>query len=196
MTDVAAAPSGVQSSERAAPRQPDAGGRGGGYPDGVSVRVEKIDLPGIGTRHDVITKRGRRVGVVSHRSGERELALFDVDDPDASTDSIHLSDDEAEALADVLGASLLLGQLAGIREQAAGLFTEQLLISAGSPYAGKVLGDTRARTRTSTSIVAIVRGADVIPSPTPMTPLAAGDTIVAVGTRAGLDALARVLTDG
>jgi TrkA domain protein len=162
----------------------------------VSVRVEKVDLPGIGTRHDVITKKGRRIGVVSHRSGDRELALFDQHDPDASTDSILLTDDEAEALADVLGASLLLGQLAGIRDQAAGLFTEQLLISAGSPYAGEVLGATKARTRTSASIVAIVRGAAVIPSPGPSTPLAAGDTVVAVGTRDGLDALARVLTDG
>ncbi len=162
----------------------------------MSVRVEKVDLPGIGTRHDVITKRGRRIGVVSHRSGQRELALFDVDDPDASTDSIELTDDEASALADVLGASLLLGQLAGIRDQAAGLFTEQLVISAGSPYAGEVLGATKARSRTSTSIVAIVRGAEVIPSPTPMTPLEPGDTLIAVGTRPGLDALARVLTDG
>jgi TrkA domain protein len=162
----------------------------------VSVRVEKVDLPGIGTRHDVITKTGRRIGVVSHRSGERELALFALDDPDEAVDSIALTDDEAAALADVLGASLMLGQLAGIREQAAGLFTEQLLISAGSPYAGEVLGATKARTRTHTSIVAIVRGADVIPSPTPDTPLAAGDTVVAVGTRPGLDALARVLTDG
>ena len=162
----------------------------------MSVRVEKIELPGIGTRHDVITKKGRRIGVVSHRSGARELALFGVDDPDEAVDSIALTDDEAAALADVLGASLMLGQLAAIREQAAGLFTEQLLISAGSPYAGEVLGATRDRTRTHTSFVAIVRGVDVIPSPTPDTALAAGDTIVAVGTRRGLDALTRILTDG
>ena len=162
----------------------------------MGVRVEKVDLPGIGTSHDVITKVGRRIGVVSHRSGERELALFAVDDPDESVDSIALTDDEAAALADVLGASLMLGQLAGLREQAAGLFTEQLLSSAGSPYAGEALGATRARNRTHTSIVAIVRGAEVIPSPTPETPLLAGDTVVAVGTRPGLDALSRVLTDG
>lgn len=162
----------------------------------MSVRIEKIDLPGLGTRHDIITRAGRRIGVVSYRSGERELALFDVNDPDASVDSIALTDDEADALADVLGASLMLGQLAGIREQAAGLFTEQLLISAGSPYAGEVLGATKARTRTSSSIVAIVRGPDVIPSPTPDTPLKAGDTLIAVGTRQGLDALSRILTDG
>lgn len=79
----------------------------------------------------------------------------------------------------------MLGQLAGIREQPAGVFTEQLLISAGSPYSGEDLGATKARTRTHTSIVAIVRGANVIPSPTPDTPLAAGDTIVTVGTRLG-----------
>ena len=162
----------------------------------MSVRVEKIDLPGIGTRHDIITSKGRRIGVVSHRTGERELALFDREDPDASIDAIDLSDDEATALADVLGASLMLGQLAAIRESAAGLFTEQLLIPAGSPYAGGVLGDTKARTRTHTSIVALVRGADVIPSPTPDSPLKAGDTIIAVGTRSGLDSLAKLLTDG
>jgi TrkA domain protein len=67
------------------------------------------------------------------------------------------------------------------------------VLPADSPYAGGVLGDTKARTRTSTSIVAIVRGAEVIPSPGPEAPLYAGDTIVAVGTRAGLDALAALL---
>jgi TrkA domain protein len=162
----------------------------------VSVRVEKIDLPGVGTRHDIVTRTGRRIGVVTHRGGERELAVFDPADPDSTRDSIALTDDEAAALADVLGASLMLSQLAGIRDQAAGLFTEQILIPAGSPFAGGVLGDTKARTRTSSSIVAIIRGKDVIPSPTPGTPLEAGDTVVAVGTRDGLDALAILLSDG
>ena len=160
------------------------------------MRVEKVDLPGIGTRHDVLTAGGRRVGVVTHRNGDRHIAFFDIDDPDAASDSVELNDDEADALATVLGASLMLGQLAGIRDQAAGLFTEQLLLPVGSPYAGGVLGDTKARTRTSTSIVAIVRGPEVIPSPTPDTPLEGGDTLVAVGTRRGLDALADLLSSG
>jgi TrkA domain protein len=86
-----------------------------------------------------------------------------------------------------------MSELANIREQAAGLATEQLVLPASSPFAGGVLGDTQARTRTSTSIVAIVRGADVIPSPGPDAPLHAGDTIVAVGTRTGLDALSTLL---
>nr|WP_246335529.1 TrkA C-terminal domain-containing protein [Microcella alkalica] len=90
----------------------------------------------------------------------------------------------------------MLGQLAGIREQAAGLFTEQLLLPASSPFVGGRLGDTRARTLTSTSIVAIVRDAEIIPSPTPTTELRAGDTLIVVGTRPGLESLARLLADG
>ncbi|MCU1438358.1 MAG: potassium transporter TrkA [Naasia sp.] len=162
----------------------------------MGVRIEKVELPGIGTRHDVLTESGRRVGVVAHRNGDRDLAFFDIDDPDAAGDSVALTDDEAAALANVLGASVLLGQLTGIREQATGLYTEQIVLPADSPYAGGVLGDTKARTRTHTSIVAIVRGAEVIPSPTPADSLEPGDTLVAVGTRHGLDALAELLTSG
>jgi TrkA domain protein len=161
----------------------------------VSVRIERVELPGIGTRHDVLTDSGRRVGIVTHRTGERQLALFDIDDPDAASDTVALTDDEADALASVLGASVMIGQLTGIRE-AAGLFTEQLVLPATSPFAGGVLGDTKARTRTRTSIVAIIRNAEVIPSPTPQTDLLGGDTLIAVGTRAGLDALAKLLTHG
>ena len=107
----------------------------------VRVRVEQTPLPGIGVRHDLITSSGRTVGVVSHRNGRRDLLLYDVDDPDACLASIPLTDDEAEALADVLGASLMLGQLAGLRQQAAGLLTEQIALPAGSPFVGRRLGD-------------------------------------------------------
>src|SRR6185436_20684207 len=123
----------------------------------VRVRVEQTPLPGIGVRHDLVTSSGRTVGVVSHRSGRRDLVLYDVDDPDACLASIPLTDDEAEALADVLGASLMLGQLAGLRQQAAGLLTEQIALPAGSHYVGRQLGETKARSRTGASIVAVLR---------------------------------------
>ena len=100
----------------------------------MSVRIEKVDLPGIGTRHDVVTSTGRRLGVISHRSGDRELALFDPRDPDSCSDSIHLSDDEAVALSEVLGTSLVLGQFANLGDKSTGLFTEQIILSASSPF--------------------------------------------------------------
>ena len=162
----------------------------------MTVRIEKVDLPGIGTRHDVLTESGRRIGVITHRDGKRNLAVFDLDDPDACRDSVRLTDDEAAAIADVLGASVIMSHLTEIGEQATGLFTEQLVLPADSPFAGGVLGDTKARTRTGTSIVAIARDSQVSASPTPDAPLRAGDTIIAVGTRQGLDALADLLTHG
>lgn len=162
----------------------------------MSVRIERVELPGIGTRHDVITESGRRIGVVSHRNGQRELGVFEVGDPDSCREAIQLTDDEAVALAEVLGASLMIGQLVGAREQAAGLSTEEFVLPATSPYAGRQLGDTKARTRTGASIVAVAHGSTVVPSPVPSTPLEAGDTIIAVGTRGGLDALSRLLAEG
>lgn len=131
----------------------------------MGVQVEKIDLPGLGVRHDVITSKGRRVGVLSFRTGERQIAFFDAGDPDASTASVDLRDDEAAALADLLGGSLLLGEVTGIGAGGTGLFTEQFVLPAGSKYASGVLGDTRARTRTGTSIVAIIHDGVVVPSP-------------------------------
>lgn len=162
----------------------------------MGVRIERVDLPGIGVRNDVITESGRRVSVVSHRSGERDLALFDVDDPDASIDSIPLTDDEAAALAEVLGASLTLSRLSSLGERAMGLFTEEISLPSGSGYIGRPMGDTKARTLTGSSIVAIARGSQVMPSPTPDVIFEPGDVLVAVGTRKGLDALGKLIDRG
>ena len=162
----------------------------------MSVRIEKVDLPGFGTRHDVVTGEGRRLGVISHRNGEHELAMFDPKDPDACSDSIHLSDDEAVALSEVLGTSLLLGRFASLGDKSTGLYTEQIILAASSPFAGKTLGDTHARTVTKSSIVAILHGDNVIPSPSPEDSLEAGDIIVAVGTKQGLEKLSSLLSDG
>ncbi len=166
------------------------------YGGRVRVRVEQTALPGIGVRHDLVTSAGRTVGVVSHRNGRRDLVVYDVEDPDSCVAAIPLTDDEAEALADVLGASLMLGQLAGLRSQAAGLLTEQMSIPAGSPFVGRRLGDTRTRTLTGASIVAILRDREVIASPGPSFLFEAGDVVVVVGTREGLDGVTAILASG
>jgi len=162
----------------------------------MRVRVEQTTLPGIGVRHDLLTAKGRRIGVISFRSGRRDFITFDPDDEDSCRESIELNDDEAQALADILGASLILGQLAGIREQAAGLRTEQITITGGSPFVGRTLGDTEARSRTGASIVAVLREGGVIPSPDPRFAFEAGDVVVVVGTPDGVEGVEQILADG
>lgn len=159
----------------------------------MGVRIEKTDLPGIGVRHDLVTARGRRIGVVTYRDGTRELSIFDIEDPDACAFSIPMTDAEAATLSDILGASFMLSKLTELTDEAAGLFTEHLLVPTDSNYAGRPLGATKARSRTGASIVAIVRDKQVIASPTPQDLLEAGDSLVAVGTRQGLDTLADLI---
>ena len=62
-------------------------------------------------------------------------------------------------------------------------------------YDGLTLGATKARTRTSSSIVALMRDKEVIPSPGPETPLHGGDTLVVVGTPEGIDQLKDIVAE-
>jgi TrkA domain protein len=71
-----------------------------------------------------------------------------------------------------------------------------LPLSAESPFAGKTIGDTRARTRTGTSIVAVLRGDQAHPAPEPDFELRAGDTLLVVGTPRGIEDLAVLLRSG
>jgi K+/H+ antiporter YhaU regulatory subunit KhtT len=64
--------------------------------------VSEIPLPGIGVRYEFVTEDGARVGVVHHRSGMRELVLFERDDPDTSHDLVRLSAEESRTLAELL----------------------------------------------------------------------------------------------
>ena len=162
----------------------------------VGIRIAKIDLPGIGVRHDLVTEGGHRVSVVSQRNGDRSIGIIDDDDEDTCRASIALSDDEAAALADVLGASVMLSRLTSLSDETTGLYTEQIALPTDSPYLNRPLGDTKARTRTRCSIVAIMRDGTIIPSPTPTDVLRPGDLIVVVGTREGLDGVEKLLANG
>jgi TrkA domain protein len=161
----------------------------------MAIRVEKTALPGIGFRHDILTASGRRIGVVSRRmGGQRDLVLADYDDPDASVAKVPLTDDEAETLAELLGSSAVLSRLTRLTDAVNGVFTEQIALGVDSPYADRRLGETRARTRTKASIVAVIRGQGVHPSPGPEFKFLDGDVVVAVGTRNGLDRLIAILS--
>lgn len=160
------------------------------------VEIEETRLPGVGLRHDLATRGGRRVGVVSQVNGDRELFLYDKHDPDACQAVLHLSPEEAGALAELLGAPRVTERLARLREQVQGIATEGIVLGPESPYAGRTLGDARIRTRTGASVVAVVRNGEVSPSPEPGFRFRSGDKVIVVGTDDGVAATAKLLTDG
>ncbi len=158
----------------------------------MNVDITSRVLPGIGVCQEVALRDGHHIGIVTRRNGLRDLVLYD-DEGDGAADTIALSDAEANAVAEILGAPQLTFRLAVLQRQAEGLIVEQLPVPADSPHAGRALGDTQARTRTGASIVAILRHGAALPSPTPDFVLQAGDLVVTVGTQAAVDQVARIL---
>ncbi|HEX6208871.1 MAG TPA: cation:proton antiporter regulatory subunit [Actinomycetota bacterium] len=159
------------------------------------AEVEETKLPGLGIRYEFLTSRGSRIGVVHHRTGRRELFVHDQDD-DTSGTIAALDEDDSRTLAELLGGSRVGEQLANLQQRVEGIAIDWLPIAEGTPFAGKSIGDTRARTLTGTSIVAIVRGEDAVPAPGPEHPIEAGDTLVVVGTPRGIEQLAVILRTG
>lgn len=158
--------------------------------------VTEFPLPGIGVRYEFVTQDGDRVGVVHHRSGVRELVLFERDDPDTSHDLLRLGPEDGRTLAELLGVSQVAKELSELEHDVEGLAVDRLPIGARSPFDGKTIGDTRARTRTGVSIVAVLRGGSAHPAPGPGSELRGGDTLVVVGTQRGIEELAVLLRSG
>jgi TrkA domain protein len=159
------------------------------------ARVEETNLPGMGVRYEFLTARGNRVGVVHHRTGRRELLIYDPRDPDTCRDVVALDGDDARTLAELLGTSQVAEHLSTL-QQIEGLAIDWLPVVEGTPFADKRIADTAARTRTGVSIVAVLRDGEAVPAPGPEFGLRSDDTLVVVGTPRGIEELAVLLRTG
>ena len=157
--------------------------------------VTETALPGVGVRHEFTTANGERVVVLTHRSGRRELAVYDGSDPDRCTTRLHLSPDDTRTFGELLGASRVSEALHDVQQQVEGLAIDWISLPPGSASVGTSIADGRLRTRTGASVVAVVRGDSTIPAPGPELVFAAGDVVVAVGTADGLAQLRGLLVE-
>jgi TrkA domain protein len=150
------------------------------------ANVEQTRLPGVGVRHDFQTRGERRVGVIAHRVGHRELIIYDEHDPDTVAETVRLDDDDAYTLSELLGASRVTQAVDAIRQSVEGLALDWVPIADSWWASGHTIAESQMRRRTGVSIVAIIRGDETIPSPEPRQELHAGDTVVIVGTPQGI----------
>ncbi len=155
--------------------------------------IKETSLPGVGIRHDFETSEGRRVGVITHRSGRRDLFMYSAEDPDACGNTVHLSDDEAHALADVLGGSRVARSVGDTLQAVDGIAIDWLLVTPAWECAGHPLRDMNLRARTGVTVVAVVRDGETIPAPGPDFEVHANDTVVVVGTPQGLATASEML---
>jgi TrkA domain protein len=160
------------------------------------TEIREVRLPGLGIRYEFTTQEGRRIGVVSHRSGRKEVYVVDPKDPDAFKRVLDLGEEDGRTLAELLGGSRIATELAELQQQIEGLAIDWLPVREDSVYVGRGIGETRARTRTGVSIVAVLRGEQAIAAPGPDLMLAAGDYLVVVGTTRGIEELVEILHSG
>lgn len=154
-------------------------------------RMSSTPLPGVGVQYDLTTREHRHLSVIAHRDGTRSVNVYRSDDPDACLQSLHLTAGESAALIDALMPAHHSPNLLHTTEL--GLVAERVELSTVSHWNGRTLGETRMRTETGVSIVAVLRRADAVPSPGPGFRLAGGDTLIVIGTHEGVDAAAAIL---
>ncbi|HEX6311147.1 MAG TPA: cation:proton antiporter regulatory subunit [Acidimicrobiia bacterium] len=149
--------------------------------------VRETELPGVGTRFDFQTSDGSRLAVLVHRSGRREILVYDDPrDPDRCRTTLSLNSDETSTLVELLGASRITAHLSSMQLQLEDLTIDWLEVHPGSRWAERTLQDAAVHTRTGVSVVAILRGGDTIPAPGAETRILPGDRLVAVGQPDGV----------
>ncbi|GAA1882055.1 TrkA C-terminal domain-containing protein [Asanoa iriomotensis] len=140
--------------------------------------VERTLLPGVGASHAVTTGRRQRIGVVAHHSGQRDVILYDPDDPGRAAATVALDGREARQVAELLAGTVAVDQL--------DTSVWRIRVPATSPYIGRLLP------RGTPEVVVVVR-ADRAIAPHGDLTLLAGDLLVVVGDRTAVDKLAHAL---
>lgn len=150
------------------------------------MEIFETSLPGIGVRYEFDTEQGRRIGILIHRDGHRDMLVYCKDDIDSCSEMLQLSTSESASLVELLGGTKITERLSDLRHEVQGLSIEWVTVEDGSPLAGKTIGDGRVRTESGASIVAVLRGGASFPGPGPDFTLLANDTALVFGSVEGV----------
>lgn len=146
------------------------------------MELRETDLPGIGKKYDLILESGKEISIIIYSTGKREIYLMEDEEPLCT---IELSDEESRELGFLLAGAVYQPipstKMELIMKE---MVMEWIKVEEGSNFENKTIADLQVRKRTGASIIAIVRGDKIIPSPDPYREvIKAGDTLVVVGTR-------------
>lgn len=158
--------------------------------------IYEADVPGVGKRFDVEVGDDKRLVVIVHHDGKREI--FRRDQPDADAEKLFdLTSGEARDVANVLqGADFEPLSLDDVDVPLGDAIMEWVEIPPDSPVAGETIEGAQLRQQTGTTVAAIQRDGETLGSPKPDTVLDAGDILVVIGSRAEQRALDSLLETG
>ncbi len=157
------------------------------------MEIFETPLPGVGIRYEFDTQRGRRLGVLVHRDGERDVLVYCEDDVDSCNESIRLTSGESASLVELLGGTKITERLGDLRHEVQGLSIEWVEVGPTAPMAGRTIGDGRIRTESGASVVAVLRGGTSFPGPGPDFRFEVKDTVLVIGSHEGVAAASRII---
>ncbi|MFC7018887.1 MULTISPECIES: cation:proton antiporter regulatory subunit [Haloarcula] len=153
------------------------------------MTVYETDVPGVGKKFEVELDGEERLVLVMHHDGKREF--FHKSSPDADAERLFtLSGQRAREVGAIIqGAYFQPVELSDVEVPLGDAIIEWVDVEADCSLEGQTLADANLRQRTGASVIAIRRGEETIPNPGPDDTFQSGDILVALGTRAELDAL-------
>lgn len=83
--------------------------------------VKEVLLPSIGVRYEFTSHDGERIGIIARRSGEFDVVRYARDDPDQAQPIFHFTDEEADAVAQILGAPRIAERFTELTREVPGL---------------------------------------------------------------------------
>ena len=104
--------------------------------------VNEVLLPGVGLRYEFVNHEGDRIGVIAQRSGDFEMVVYPGDDPDEAQSVLRLTSQEADTLAEILGAPRIAERFADLTREVPGLSAGQVEVRPGSPFADRPRSST------------------------------------------------------
>ncbi|WP_254531415.1 cation:proton antiporter regulatory subunit [Natrinema gelatinilyticum] len=161
------------------------------------MTIYESDLPGVGKKFEVELEDGKRLVIVTHNTGKREVFLK----PNADADGDKLFD-LSDRLARTVGTILEGAYFQPVQtEQVETMLGDETYlewygVTDESDFAGQRLAEANIRERTGVSIVAIQRDDELISPPTPETVIEVGDTLVVIGDREDCAEFEELLGDG
>jgi TrkA domain protein len=150
-------------------------------PDHDDQAIQEQELPGIGRRYDQATEDGL-ISVVIHHSGKRDLYVTEKEGRTRTPTVVTLTDDQARRLGAVLAGAYFQPTVAQrIEAVVGGLVIDWVTMRTDSPGVDRSIADLEVRRNTRMTIVAILRGPEVIVVPEPSEVLQARDKLVVIG---------------
>jgi len=148
-------------------------------------KIRETQLPGVGVQLDFETEQGNRVGVIAHHTGRRDFLVFSADDPDMCASATSLTEEEAQLLGEMFGASQVVKSINSIQQSIGGLALDWIPIQDDWPCTNASIRGLGLY-QTGTQIIAVIRGEKTHAAPDPSFRLQAGDTVLVIGKPEGI----------